>query len=110
MDDCIFCKIISGAIPSEQVYSDGQMLVFRDIRPQAAVHLLAVPRRHIESAARIDAATAGHIFEVIAERHAAWGLANGFRVVTNSGPDARQTVGHVHFHILGGQELSLKMS
>lgn len=110
---CIFCKIIAGDIPSTKVYEDETVYAFRDINPQAPVHILVVPKEHMESVAEItpaNSAVVGHIFEVIAEIARKEGLNNGYRVVSNCGADAGQTVGHLHFHILGGKALSLEMA
>ena len=105
--DCIFCKIIAGEIPSAKVYEDDQVLAFRDIEPKAPVHILVVPKRHIAGTAAIrpeDAGVVGRIFEVIARISVQEGLKD-FRVVTNNGADAGQTVPHLHFHILAGRRL-----
>ena len=113
MDGCIFCKIAAGEIPSTKVYEDEQVLAFRDIAPQAPTHILVIPKTHIPSVAAISTENSGlvaHIFEVIARVAEAEGLANGYRVVSNCGPDAGQTVHHLHFHILGGRELTLTMA
>ena len=113
MDGCIFCKIAAGEIPSTKVYEDEQVLAFRDIAPQAPTHILVIPKTHIPSVAAISAENSGlvaHIFEVIARVAEAEGLANGYRVVSNCGPDAGQTVHHLHFHILGGRELTVNMA
>ena len=113
MSDCLFCKIISGQIPSNKVYEDDLVFAFRDINPQAKTHVLIVPKAHIASAADINAensAVVAHIFEVIPKIAAAEGLTNGFRVITNSGPDACQSVHHLHFHVLGGEQMSDKMA
>ena len=110
---CLFCKIIAGEIPSTKVYEDDSVLAFRDINPQAPTHILVIPKTHIASVAEITADNrdlVAHIFEVIPVIAKAEGLANGYRVVSNCGPDAGQTVGHLHFHILGGKELSLEMA
>ena len=107
--DCLFCKIAAGEIPSTKVYEDERVVVFRDIAPAAPVHLLAIPRQHIESAAVIDEQTAelvGYIFTVIARVSRNEGLENGFRIVSNIGKDGGQTVPHLHFHILAGRELA----
>ncbi len=112
MENCIFCKIIAGDIPSNKVYEDEQVLAFRDIAPMAPTHILVIPKAHIASVAAIDesnSAIVSHIFEVIAAIAAQEGLINGYRVVSNCGPDAGQTVNHLHFHILGGQELRTEM-
>lgn len=110
---CLFCKIAAGEIPSTKVYEDETVYAFRDINPQAPCHILVIPREHIPSVAGItleNSAVIAHIFEIIpmiAERE---GLYNGYRVVSNCGPDAGQTVPHLHFHILGGKELTIEMA
>lgn len=106
--DCIFCKIIAGDIPSAKVYEDDLMYAFRDINPEAPCHVLIVPKQHIASADEITAENSGivaKIYEKIPEIARLGGVKNGYRVVTNCGPDAGQTVFHLHFHILGGAEL-----
>lgn len=111
MVDCLFCKIVSGDIPSQKVYEDETVLAFRDIHPQAPVHILVIPKAHIESAACVtpdNSALVAHCFEVIARLGKE--LEGGFRVVSNCGPNAGQTVPHLHFHILGGAPLSLEMA
>ena len=111
--DCLFCKIIAGDIPSTKVYEDETVLAFRDIAPQAPTHILVIPKAHIASVAEINAensAVVSHIFEVIAKVAQAEGLENGYRVVSNCGDDAGQTVQHLHFHILGGKKLALEMA
>lgn len=112
-DNCIFCKIIKGEIPSNKVYEDDQCYAFRDINPQAPTHILVVPKCHITSCAEIteeNAALVGHIFSVIAKIAQQEGLTDhGFRVISNCGKDAGQTVPHLHFHILGGKILGEKM-
>ena len=111
--DCIFCKIVAGQIPSTKVYEDETVFAFRDINPQAPTHILVIPKAHIGSVAEINAdnsAVVAHIFAVIPQIAAAEGLTNGYRVVSNCGADAGQTVHHLHFHILGGQQLSLEMA
>ena len=108
MNDCIFCKIIAGEIPSKKVYEDELCFAFYDIAPLAPVHFLVVPKQHIASAAEItpeNAALVGHIYAVIAKLAAELGISEGFRVVTNCGADAGQTVHHLHFHVLAGREL-----
>jgi histidine triad (HIT) family protein len=110
---CIFCKIIAGEIPSTKVYEDETVFAFRDINPQAPVHILVVPKTHIGSVAEINGENSGvvaHIFEVIAEIARQEGLVNGYRVVSNCGADGRQSVQHLHFHILGGRELTEQMA
>ena len=111
--NCLFCKIIAGEIPSNKVYEDDQVLAFRDIAPQAPVHILVIPKTHIGSVAEINeenAALVAHIFTVIAQIARQEGLENGYRVVSNCGDDAGQTVHHLHFHILGGKELNGQMA
>ena len=111
MSDCLFCKIIAGDIPSTKVYEDERVLAFRDIAPQAPTHILVIPKQHIASVAEITADNSGvvaHIFEIIPKIAAAEGLENGYRVVSNCGADAGQTVHHLHFHILGGKPLALE--
>lgn len=108
MENCIFCKIIAGEIPSKKVYEDDLCLAFYDIQPLAPQHFLVVPKAHIAAANEIteeNAALVGHIFAVIAKLTAQLGFADGFRVVTNCGEDAGQTVKHLHFHVLGGKTL-----
>ena len=110
--DCIFCKIISGVIPSAKVYEDECCYAFRDINPQAPVHILVVPKKHVASVDEITAensADVAAIFEAIPKIAAAEGLANGYRVITNCGEDACQTVKHLHFHIMGGKKLPENM-
>ena len=111
--DCIFCKIIAGDIPSTKVYEDELVYAFRDINPQAPTHILVIPKAHIDSINGITAensAVVAHIFAVIPQIAAMENLKDGYRVVSNCGPDAGQTVFHLHFHILGGKELSLQMA
>ena len=109
---CIFCKIISGDIPSKKLYEDQDILAFYDVNPQAPVHVLVIPKLHISSADAINTESAqivAKIFEKIPEIAKTAGITNGYRVVTNCGADACQSVQHLHFHILGGQQLSEKM-
>ena len=113
MNDCLFCKIVAGVIPSTKVYEDETVLAFRDIAPMAPTHILVIPKAHIASVAEVTGDNSGvvaHIFEVIAQIAKAEGLEEGFRVVSNCGPHAGQTVHHLHFHILGGKQLSLEMA
>ena len=110
--DCIFCKIIDGAIPSNKVYEDDMCLAFHDIAPQAPVHVLIIPKLHLASADAVSAdnsAYVAHIFETIPAIAAKLGLANGYRVITNCGEDGAQTVKHLHFHLLGGKKLPENM-
>ena len=113
MSDCLFCKIIAGSIPSTKVYEDETVFAFRDIAPQAPTHILVIPKAHMASVNDITAenrAVVSHIFEVIPQIAKAEGLDGGYRVVSNCGADAGQTVHHLHFHILGGKTLSLEMA
>lgn len=110
--DCLFCRIAAGEIPSTKVYEDESILAFRDIEPQAPTHILVIPKCHIPSVDGITAENSGiiaKIFEVIPAIAAKEGLTGGYRVVSNCGSDAGQTVRHLHFHILGGETLSPKM-
>ena len=109
MNDCLFCKIIAGEIPSTKVYEDEFVYAFRDINPQAPVHVLVVPKEHIAGADERNAENSGavaRIFEAIPKIAAAEGLSNGYRVINCCGEDGGQTVFHLHFHILGGKKLS----
>ena len=113
MSNCLFCKIIAGDIPSAKVYEDESVYAFRDINPQAPTHILVVPKVHLASVNEVNADNSGvvaHIFEVIPQIAAAEGLTDGYRVVSNCGADAGQTVHHLHFHILGGRKLALEMA
>ena len=110
---CLFCKIAAGEIPSTKVYEDEKILAFRDIAPMAPTHILVIPKAHIPSVDGItgeNSAVVAHIFEVIPAIAKAEGLENGYRVVSNCGDDAGQTVHHLHFHILGGKKLALEMA
>ena len=112
MDNCLFCKIIAGEIPSTKVYEDEYVFAFRDINPQAPVHILVVPKQHICCADAVDACNSACVakcFEAIAKIAKAEGLENGYRVINNCGADGGQTVMHLHFHILGGVKFSDKM-
>ena len=113
MENCLFCKIVKGDIPSTKVYEDETVLAFRDIAPMAPTHILVIPKVHIPSVDGVNPENSGvvaHIFEVIPVIARAEGLENGYRVVSNCGSDAGQTVKHLHFHILGGKELALQMA
>ena len=113
MENCLFCKIIRGELPSTKVYEDETILAFRDIAPQAPTHVLVVPKAHIEDCNGITAensAVIAHIFEVIPQIAKAEGLENGYRVASNCGPDSGQMVPHLHFHILGGKAMGLQMA
>ena len=113
MENCLFCKIVKGEIPSTKVYEDESILAFRDINPMAPTHILVIPKTHIPSVDGVTAensAIVAKIFEVIPRIAAAEGLQGGYRVVSNCGSDAGQTVPHLHFHILGGKTLSVDMA
>ena len=113
MDGCLFCKIVAGQIPSTKVYEDERVLAFRDIAPMAPTHILVIPKTHIASVNEVNAENAAivaHIFTVIPQIAAAEKLEGGYRVVSNCGPDAGQTVHHLHFHILGGKQLRTEMA
>ncbi|MBQ7309347.1 MAG: histidine triad nucleotide-binding protein [Clostridia bacterium] len=113
MENCLFCKIIAGVIPSSKVYEDEKILAFRDIAPQAPVHVLVIPKTHITCVDEITAENSGivaYIFENIPKIAKLAGIENGYRVISNCGADACQTVPHLHFHILGGAQLSGQMA
>ena len=113
MENCLFCKIIAGELPSTKVYEDETILAFRDIAPQAPTHVLVIPKAHISGVSEItaeNAALAAHCLEVATIVAKQENLTGGFRVVSNCGDDAGQTVHHLHFHILGGRKLSLEMA
>ena len=113
MENCLFCKIVAGVIPSTKVYEDETVLAFRDIAPQAPTHILVIPKTHISGVSEINAdnaALAAHCLEVAAIVAEQEGLENGYRVVSNCGDDAGQTVHHLHFHVLGGRKLALEMA
>ena len=108
MSDCLFCRIIAGEIPSSKVYEDELCYAFHDIDPQAPVHFLVVPKAHIPSCGAVTAensAVVGHIFEVIAKVAGEQGM-ESFRVVSNCGEQAGQTVHHLHFHVLSGRDMT----
>ena len=111
--DCIFCKITHGEIPSKKVYEDDDMLAFYDINPMAKVHVLVIPKTHIENVDAVNADNAeavAKIFTKIGDIAKLAGITNGYRVISNCGKDAKQSVMHLHFHILGGEELPEKMA
>jgi len=113
MNDCVFCAIAAGEIPCGKVYEDGEILAFHDIHPQAPVHVLIIPKAHVASGVMEitaeNSALVGRCFEAAAQIAASLGVTEGFRVVTNNGPGAGQTVPHLHFHLLAGKDLSLTM-
>jgi len=113
MSDCLFCRIIAGEIPSAKVYEDEGVFAFRDINPQAPTHILVVPKEHVASAAELtedNSALAAKCLEAAAKIAVQEGLTGGYRIVSNCGADAGQTVPHLHFHILGGTRLSDQMA
>lgn len=113
MADCLFCKIIVGDIPSAKVYEDEYCYAFRDINPQAPVHVLVVPKAHVANvveAARLGDDTLAALMRAIGKIAAQEGIENGFRLVSNCGKDACQSVHHLHFHILGGCQMTEKMA
>lgn len=108
MSNCLFCKIANGEIPSNKVYEDAVCLAFRDIDPQAPTHFLVIPKAHIASCAQVNednAALVGHMFTVIAKVAKEQGL-DSYRVVSNCGEQAGQSVPHLHFHVLGGRDMT----
>lgn len=108
MSDCLFCKIAEGQIPSDRVYEDQVCVAFRDIDPQAPTHFLVIPKVHIGSCAQVtedNAALVGHMFTVIAKVAKKLGL-DSYRVVSNCGEQAGQSVPHLHFHVLGGRDMT----
>lgn len=113
MEDCIFCKIIKGEIPSEKVYEDEEVLAFKDINPATPIHILIIPKKHIENLLQVtqeDSYLISHIYTVINKIAKDMGIEeNGFRVITNCGKDAGQEVMHLHFHILAGTQLGEKI-
>ena len=109
MNDCLFCKIVKGEIPSTKVYENEWVYAFLDIDPQAPFHAIVIPKEHIKSAAEISGENSflvAKVFEAIAEIAKQENLQNGFRVVNNCGEDGGQTVGHIHFHLLSRRNLS----
>lgn len=108
MSDCLFCKIAAGEIPSSKVYEDELCYAFHDIAPQAPTHFLVIPREHIASVSGVNAgnsAVVAHIFEVIAKITAEMGV-ESYRVVSNIGEQAGQSVPHLHFHVLSGRDMT----
>jgi len=106
MNDCLFCKIVKGEIPADKIYEDEFVIAFRDLYPQAPVHILVVPKEHIESAADINIGNShltAKCFEAISSIAKNEKLDKGFRVITNSGKEGGQTIFHLHFHLLGGK-------
>ena len=111
--DCLFCKIIEGDIPSTKVYEDEYVYAFKDINPMAAVHVLVIPKKHIDSLAEIedgDEKIVGKIYKIINQIAEKLGFKeNGYRVIVNCGKDGGQEVGHLHFHLLAGKQLGEKI-
>ena len=108
MNDCIFCKIIAGEIPSAKVYEDDEIVIFKDISPVAKIHLLCVPKEHFAYLSEMNAERAellGRTLEKIGKMKDRLGLSEGYRLVINQGENAGQTVHHLHIHILGGESL-----
>lgn len=106
--DCVFCKIAKGEIPSKKAYEDDSVLAFYDLDPKAPVHILIIPKRHIESVMEITPENSGivaHLFEVAAKLARENNLTEGFRLVANTGKDGGQTVPHLHLHLLGGRSM-----
>ena len=107
-NDCLFCAIAAGEIPSKKVYEDEKCLAFYDIAPQAPVHFLVIPKEHIASAAEVNGANSAvvaHMFEVIAKVSRELGL-ESYRIVSNIGEQAGQSVAHLHFHVLSGRDMT----
>ena len=110
--DCVFCKIVNGEIPSKKAYEDDSVLAFYDIQPQTPVHIVIIPKAHIENMDGINQENSGviaHIFEIIPQIAAENNLSDGYRVVSNCKEAAGQSVFHLHFHILGGKKLGVNM-
>jgi len=110
MDDCVFCKIIKGEIPSKKFYEDDLMIIIADISPRAAKHYLAIPKKHYKLFSEMtdsDAAELAQCMRKIGEIAPSLGLENGYRLIVNQGDDALQTVPHLHMHLMGGQKLGV---
>ena len=114
MEDCIFCKIIKGEIPSNKLYEDDKILAFHDVSPEAPVHFLVIPKEHIESVNELtieNSNVIAHIYLQINKLVKELGIdETGYRIITNTGDDAGQTVHHMHFHVIGKKKLSIKLS
>ena len=113
MEDCVFCKIIKGEIPSEKVYEDEEILAFKDINPTAPIHILIIPKKHIENLMEFkpeDYNLMGKILQVIQKVAKELGVdEKGFRLIANCGPDSGQEVMHTHFHLLAGRKMGPKI-
>ena len=108
MENCIFCKIVAGEIPSPRLYEDEKMIVIRDIQPKAKLHYLCIPKQHFALLSEMDEARAEivkHVFQVIPALEKELGLEGGYRVIINQGENGGQTVHHLHIHLLGGEPL-----
>lgn len=114
MDECIFCKIVKGEIPSKKLYEDDKVIAFHDINPEAPIHFLVVPKEHIESLNSMNEENfdvIAHIFKVINKLVKEEKIADsGYRIINNCGKDGGQTVNHIHFHVLGGKTLPIKLT
>lgn len=114
MDECIFCKIIKGEIPSKKLYEDDKIIAFYDIKPEAPIHFLVVPKEHIESVNALNEENSdviAHIFKIINKLVKEEKIADsGYRIINNCGKDGGQTVKHLHFHVLGGKTLPIKLT
>lgn len=110
MSDCLFCKIIAGEIPGNAVFENDKVYAFRDINPQAPVHVLVVPKKHMDNVLQCDAETAAALTDAVQKIAASEGVAeNGFRLVSNCGRDGAQSVNHLHIHLMGGKQLPERM-
>ncbi|MCB8814235.1 histidine triad nucleotide-binding protein [Desulfosporosinus shakirovi] len=113
MSDCIFCQIALGKVPSEIAYEDDELIAFKDIQPLAPVHLVIIPKKHLRSLNDVtpeNERLIGHLFGIIRRLAGEFGVAeSGYRVVANTGTDGGQVVGHLHFHLLGGQALNARI-
>ena len=111
MSDCLFCRIIAGEIPSNKVYENDKVFAFRDINPQAPVHVLIVPKKHMDNILACDGETAAALTDAVREIAALEGVReSGFRVVSNCGKDGAQSVNHLHLHLMGGKALPGRMA
>ena len=109
--DCLFCKILAGEIPCNKVYEDEKVFAFRDINPQAPVHVLLVPKKHMSNILECDGETAAALVAAIGKVAELEGVEkDGFRIVSNCGKNGCQSVGHLHIHLLGGAQLTEKMA
>ena len=112
MEDCIFCKIANGIIPSKKFYEDDNMIIIADINPQAKLNYLMIPKKHFANIVEMseeDALMVGKCLKKVGELADSLGLENGFRIVSNKGENACQSVNHLHIHILGGEKLADRM-